>query len=383
MPWRETDVMDQRIKFVAQALGERLNFSHLCAEYGVARSTGYRWLNRYHEVGQFSLLGERSRRPHHSPGKTPHEIEERVIDLRKRFGWGARKLQKLLSVEGHDIPVSTLNRMIKRNGLLRVRECHRPAMSRFEREQPNELWQMDFKGEFSLKRGSCHPLTILDDHSRFALGVFGLPNQRAESVERCLRQTFETYGVPQAMLMDHGKPWWSNTNGHGLTTVSVMLIKQGIRLYLSGIRHPQTQGKIERFHRTLKDHVRYHGKRQTLDEYCDLFASFRDEYNHVRPHEAHWLTEPAKHYQPSQKPYNPQPIPWEYPRGTMIKRLNSQGFVEYKSQRYFVCEALRGEPIGMQYVDGKLLITYRHMEIREIDIATGRTMPLVQPKNQP
>jgi len=375
--------MDQRIRFVAQALGEGVNFSHLCAEYGVARSTGYRWLNRYHEVGQFSLLRERSRRPHHSPGKTPHEIEERVVDLRKRFGWGARKLQKLLSVKGHDVPVSTLNRMIKRNGLLRVRECHRPAMSRFEREQPNELWQMDFKGEFPLKRGYCYPLTILDDHSRFALGVFGLPHQRAESVERCLRQTFETYGVPQAMLMDHGTPWWSTTNGHGLTTVSVMLIKQGMRLYLSGVRHPQTQGKIERFHRTLKDHVRHHGKRRTLDAYCDLFASFRDEYNHLRPHEAHLLTEPAAHYQPSQKPYNPQPIPWEYPTGIMVKRLNSQGCVEYKSQRYFVCEALRGEPIGIQYVDGKLLITYRHMEIREIDLATGRTMPLVQPKNQP
>jgi len=383
MPWYKTDVMDQRIRFVAQALGTGVSFSGLCKAYGVARSTGYRWLNRYHEVGEFSRLRERSRRPHRSPGKTPDAIEERVVDLRQQFGWGARKLQLFLSKEGHTLPVSTLNRIIKRKNLLCPRDCHRPATTRFERAQANELLQLDFKGEFRLRQGFCYPLTILDDHSRFALGVFGLPHQRAATVERCLIQTFETYGVPQAMLMDHGIPWWSTTNGHGLTTVSVMLIKQGIRLHFSGIGHPQTQGKIERFHRTLKDYVRHHGKRQSIEEYGDLFAAFRDEYNYVRPHEAHQLTVPAAHYQPSQKPYNPQPPPWEYPTGTLVKRLNTQGCLEYKAHRYFVCEALRGEPIGIQHIDGKLLVSYRQMDIREIDIATGRTRPLVLPKNQP
>ena len=253
MPWEETDVMDQRVKFVAQALGKRVNFTQLCAGFGVSRPTGYRWRERYREVGSFALLAEKSRRPHCSPGRTPAEVEARVVTARRRYGWGARKLRVVLLDEGLDVKVWTINRIIARNALIAEAASHRPATGRFERELPNELWQMDFKGEYPVGRGYCYPLSLLDDHSRYAVGLYGLSNQRGKGVHRCVVETFRRYGVPQAMLVDHGTPWWSTTNGHGLTWVSVALIKQGIHLYVSGVRHPQTQGKVERFHRTLAE----------------------------------------------------------------------------------------------------------------------------------
>lgn len=381
MPWKRTDVMEQRIRFVAQALRDPVNFSELCRGYGVARSTGYRWVKRYLEVGHFYRLSERSRRPHHSPLKTPEAIEARVVALRCRHGWGARKLQVLLQAEEVNLSEITLNRIIKRNGLLREKDCHRPATRRFERAQPNELWQMDFKGQYRTRTGECYPLSILDDHSRFAVGLYALAHPRALAVHRCLVKTFRQYGLPEGMLIDHGSPWWSTTNAHGLTWLSVRLIKQGIRLHLSGIRHPQTQGKVERFHRTLDEAVAHRGRPETLSGFETLLPSIRQEYNCVRPHEALGMAVPASRYRPSLTPYNPNPPEWIYPRDLTVRGLNTQGCLEYRHHRYFVCEALAGERVALEEADGKLLVSYRHMYIREIDLRSHTTRPLTQARD--
>ncbi len=238
---------------------------------------------------------------------------------------------------------------------------------------------MDFKGDIRLTRGRCYPLSILDDHSRFAIGLYALPNQRAEAVVRSLISTFQRHGVPEAMLMDHGTPWWNNNNEHGLTWLSVSLIKQGIKLYWSGIRHPQTQGKVERFHRTLQGSILSRGRPRTMRDCKEAFDRFRDEYNKIRPHEALDMAVPADRYKPSQRVYNPNPLPWEYLQGSIVKRLNTQGCLDYKSRRYFVCEALRNEYVRIEHVDKNILICYRHMYIREIKPETGRTVPFMRP----
>ena len=379
MPWPEMDVMEQRIKFVARAVQPGINFTHLCADFGIDRTTGYRWVDRYREVGHFDQLAEQSRRPHTSPERTAAVVEARVVALRRQYGWGADKLQRLLRNEGLDVKRSTLNRIIARNHLLQPEDRHRPATRRFERQSPNELWQMDFKGEFPLHVGACYPLSILDDHSRFLVGLFALVHPQGVAVTACLVQTFEHWGVPEAMLMDHGSPWWSTTNGHGLTRVSVQLVQQGIRLHFSGIGHPQTQGKVERFHRTLKAYVRRHGSPQDLQAYPPLLTAFSEEYNQVRPHAALGLDVPASHYQRSPRSYNPQPPAWEYPDGYLVRRLNAQGCLNYNRRRYFVCEALATESVGVEEVEQTLLISYRHMYIREIDTQTGRSRPVVRP----
>jgi transposase InsO family protein len=300
------------------------------------------------------------------------------LELRQKHGWGALKLQVLLEREGCRVAVATINRVLARHGMIRPEDSHRPAFRRFEREAPNQLWQMDFKGlkeHTAAQHGSVYPLSILDDYSRFLVGLFVLRDPNGESTLQCLRRVFEPYGLPEAMLMDHGTPWWSTSNGHGLTHLTVALMKQGIRLYFSGIRHPQTQGKVERMHRTMQ---------QTLERDGAGFPGweawterFRQEYNQVRPHQALDMAVPAERYQPSPREYRDPPPRWDYERGAEVRKLNSKGCVKYGGERYFVCEALAGEQVAVERLQERVLVRYRRTYVREIEIETGRTRPLV------
>jgi hypothetical protein len=209
------------------------------------------------------------------------------------------------------------------------------------------------------------------------VGLFALRDQLSTTVSSCLVTTFERYGVPEAILTDHGIPWWSNSNGHGLTRLSVALIQQGIRVLFSGIRHPQTQGKVERFHRTLGQRVNYHGWPQTLSGWQATFDEFVEEYNYVRPHEALAMGVPATRYRPSPRAYQATPIEWQYPEGATVARLNSQGMLDWPGHRHFVCEALANERVQLERCDDKLLVRYRHVIVREINLTTGRSLPLV------
>ncbi|HEY3130253.1 MAG TPA: IS481 family transposase [Acidobacteriota bacterium] len=380
MPWKVNDVVEQRIEFVARALMDTESFSATCREFGISRPTGYLWLRRYHEVKSFSKLKEQSRRPKCSPGRTRPDQEELVKAIRERYGWGGEKIQLLLQRDyGVQLGVRTVNRILKRCGLISPEESHRRATKRFEKERPNELWQVDFKGDYPTVEGRCYPLSILDDHSRYAMGLFALPRPGLEQVQGSLIGTFERYGVPEAMLMDHGSPWWSTTNGHGLTRLTVALIKQGIRLKFSGVRHPQTQGKVERFHRTLDKAMRRLSRPQTLREWSAVFDRFVYEYNQIRPHQALHMLVPAQKYQPAARAYDPGPGECEYPSGAVIKRLNTQGRLYYGGRYYFVCEALADERIWLRQIGDKMLITYRHMHVREIDLKTGRSCAIVRP----
>ena len=377
MPWKVTNVMDQKIRFVLRAVQPGANMSALCREFQISRPTGYKWLKRYREAHSVTGLEERSRRPRHSPARTAAAVEARVVELRRQYGWGGKKLQVLLEREGVSLSVPTVNRILRRQGELGEYQAQRPAPQRFERSQPNELWQMDFKGPFQGPEGPCHPLSILDDCSRYSVGLYGFPTTQMDPVQTCLRRTFEGYGVPEAMLMDHGAPWWSTSNGWGLTRLSVELIKQGIDLIYGRVRHPQTQGKVERFHRTLSDSVAHRGRPQRGQEWERFLQDFRQEYNQVRPHESLRMEVPAQHYRRSTRGYDRDPAPWEYPRGLQVKRLNRRGCLSAGGDRYFVCEALAEEWVGVEELEDKLLVRYRHLYIREVHLQTRQTRALV------
>ena len=383
MPWRETNAMRERIEFVVLARRGGSSVSELCRQYGVSRKTGYKWLERYREAGSLTGLAERSRRPHRSPGQTSEEIEARVVALRQRHGWGGRKLALRLAREGIVLSPATVDRIIQRRGLVGPDVRGRGAVGRFERSKPNELWQMDFKGEYPLQgRRWCYPLTILDDHSRYLVGLYPLASTQTGPVTQSLIQCFDRYGLPEAMLLDHGVPWWSTTNGHGLTRLSVFLMNQDIRLIYGAVAHPQTRGKIERLHRTLHRSLRGWGVPADLGDFRRALGEFRHEYNQIRPHQALQMAVPADRYCPSSRHYNPTPTEWEYHHDGVVLRLNSQGCMDYHSHRYFVCEALATQPVLCQEFDDTLLITYRTMHIREIDLTSGRTIPLVRPVDQ-
>src|SRR5271163_1982866 len=275
MPWSRTDVSEQRIKFVVRAVSGKERMATLCREFGISRPTGYRWRRRFEQAGSATAVVERSRRPAHSPARTVGAKEECVVALRQRHGWGAKKLEVLLREEGTPLTVITINRILQRRGMVRKKDSHAPALQRFERSAPNQLWQMDGKGEYRGPDGTCYPLSILDDHSRYVVGLYGLRSFTAEKIYPCLVDTFERYGVPEAMLMDHGSVWWGTNNGYGLTWLSVRLIEQGIGLQYGRVHHPQTQGKVERFHRTLDEALRYRGKPQRIEQWPAALEEFR------------------------------------------------------------------------------------------------------------
>lgn len=379
MPWRETSVLDERVRFVTEVREGDETFSAVCRRFGVSRTTGYRWLGRYLQQDSFTALVDQSRAPRRSPSKTEAALEARVVALRQEYGWGAKKLQVLLEREGLHMTLITLNRILKRQGLLRRAEAHRPALQRFEREAPNELWQMDFKGRFHVQEGPCYPLSLLDDHSRFLLGLHPLQSTEDHATYEAVVATLQEYGVPQAMLMDHGIPWW-NTNGpDGLSWFAVQLMNQGITLHFSGFRHPQTQGKVEAFHRTLGRAHDHFGLPSTLAQTGDFYATLRFTYNQVRPHEGIGMQVPAQRYQPSPIAYNPTPPPYDYPRDLATGRLNTQGSLTYRGHRYFVAKSLADQRVGFREIDGKLLVCYRHMYIREVDLRTGETRAFLRP----
>jgi transposase InsO family protein len=380
MPWLETDVRDQRIQFVIAARHPAANITAMCRAFGISRKTGYKWLGRHAAARSVTALADQSRRPHHSPQRTAAATMARVVALRETYGWGGEKLVPLLSAEGIHVSARTIDRIIARTGLTHEEAARTAAPGRFVRPAPNDLWQMDAKGHYPLGRqGRCHPLSVLDDHSRYAVGLYALPTLHAGGVRAALIDCFEQYGVPAAMLMDHGSPWWATTNPAGLSALSVFLLKQGIRLLHGRVRHPQTQGKVERFHRTLAERLRWWGVPQQFGEFRKAFAEFRDEYNHVRPHEALGQEPPALHFHPSRRAYVPQPPPWEYPAGTPVARVDRNGMITVAGQRFFIAEALIDERVAYVCVDQRLLVLYRDMYVRELDRQTGRTRSLLRP----
>jgi transposase InsO family protein len=369
MPWKTMDVEDRRVEFVVSALLRVKPFRALCAEFGISRPTGYLWVERYREGG-VAAIAERSRRPHHSPERTRLELEEKVVQLRRTYpDWGARKLAVLLGRQDIHLPPGTIHRILLRYDLVREADRHSPAIKRFDREQPNELWQMDFKGPKNWPH-PIGPLSVIDDHSRYLIRLAITGGLDGGLVKQQLELAFEQCGVPVAMLMDHGIPWWNWQSFSGRTRLSLWLMRQGIRLYWSGIRHPQTQGKVERFHGSLQRALDYRGMAGEPQAWLD---AYRLEHNHVRPHQALGMKIPAQLWQPSPRRYNPCPPPWEYPQGAWTLKVDSHGTIDICGQRWRIGKTLAGERVLIQPVEQRYLIFYCATLVRELDPAMKRS----------
>jgi len=377
MAWNKVNVDEQRMHFVVRAASGQERMSPLCREFGISRPTGYLWRKRFRQVDALAGLAEHSRRPKRIAHRTEVWKEQRVLALRQQTGWGAKKLRVLLQEEEKiSLAVRTIHRILDRHGLISA-IASQPAPGRFERSAPNDLWQMDTKGRYLLRAGECHPLSILDDHSRYAVGLYALPELSAEKAYPYLVQTFLNYGLPLAMLMDRGSLWWSARNGWGLTWLSVRLIDLGIQLLYGRVRHPQTQGKVERFHRTLDQAIGHRGAPQEFAPWPAMLEEFRSSYNHRRPHEALAMKRPVERYQPSRRSYVEHAKEWEYPVGSDVRPLNAQGMLTEQRHRWFVCEALAGKRVRVERYAERLLVSYRHMYLREIDPQQAWSRPLV------
>ncbi len=342
--------MSERIEFVNLANAENVNLRRLCSRFGISPNTAYKWLDRFRTAG-VTGLEDRSRRPHNSPARTSKSMEETIIKLRSKHpAWGGRKLERRLLDLGHTgVPrPSTITAILRRHHLLDPKESAKhKAFCRFERPAPNELWQMDFKGDFPLSQGRCYPLTILDDHSRYAIAVEACQRITRVITQQALIKVFRRYGLPEWITCDNGAPWGSSTRSD-YTALTVWFLRLGIGVSHSRPHHPQTQGKDERFHRTLKAEVLRYQHGDTLDEWQRHFDHFRTIYNTVRPHEALSMAVPASRYQPSHRPY-PERLPAiEYGPSDIVRKVRHYGHIKYAGREYHVGLAFSGLHVALR-----------------------------------
>lgn len=372
MPWQARTPMQLREEFMQLSRTETIPFSELCRRFAISRKTGYKWRARYAQAGAAGL-GDRSRRPQRSPDQTPAEVEGTIVTLRAAHPrWGARKLRRRLQDVGlTPVPAtSTLTRILHRQGLLEPRPPGAaPRWRRFEHPVPNSLWQMDFKGPVRTLAGPGHPLTILDDHSRFNLCLAVLPDQQTPGVQRALTTTFRRYGLPDCLLMDNGSPW-GNDAAHPWTPLTVWLVRVGTSVSHSRPYHPQTLGKDERFHRTLTAEVL--ATQQWRDRaHCQAAVDrWRVVYNTERPHEALALAVPASRYAPSLRAFPERLLPIEYPAACLVRKVQQGGHCSVHGRAFKVPKAFVGNPIGLRptLVDGVYDVLFCHQRILTLDL---------------
>lgn len=301
-------------------------------------------------------------------------MEERVLALRERHpAWGGRKLRRrLLDLGVTDVPsASTITAILHRFGRLdgAAAAQHR-AMTRFEHATPNDLWQMDFKGHFAIGQGRCHPLTVIDDHSRFALGLEACANERWTTVQARLTALFRRYGLPWRLLTDNGSPW-GNDGDSRHTLLTVWLLRLDIAISHGRPYHPQTQGKAERFHRSLMAELLAHQPFTDLDECQYRFDAWRQVYNTERPHEAIGLQVPLARYRASPRPFPETLPPIEYEVTDIVRRVDAEGRISFRNKSLRVSKAFRGHHVALRYTDqdDRFDICFGLHPIASIDLA--------------
>jgi transposase InsO family protein len=376
MPWREVSVMDQRREFVRLAMQEGANRRELCRRFGIHPDTGYKWLSRW-QAGQ--ELADRSRRPHSSPQQTGREIEKRILAVRDAHpAWGARKIVRCLERKNQSSPAfSTVHEILRRSDRIKAPLGGPVASQRFEMPAPNLLWQMDFKGWVRLgNNAQCHPLTVVDDHSRYDLCLQACADQRGDTVRGRLELTFRHYGLPKAFFVDNGTPW-GDPSGERWTRFSVWLLKLGINVIHSRPYHPQSRGKNERFHRTLKAEVFALRSFRDLAETQRAFDAWREVYNFERPHEALGQQVPASRYRPSLRPMPDRlPAP-EYDSHEIVRIVSAtKAYVSFKGRLWKVPQAFCGERLAIRPTssDDKYGIFFAAHQVATIDLTSGKSV---------
>ena len=318
---------------------------------------------------QEDLVRDRSRRPSRSPGKTCGKVEKAVLEVRhKHPAWGGRKIRQVLLDRHFPSPpaASTISEILHRHNCISEEESAKhKAFTRFERNSPNELWQVDFKGNFALTTGvACHPLTVLDDHSRYSLGILACDNQRRVTVMDHVRTVFQRYGIPKAIYVDNGNPWGTPFSDARHTRFSVWLMRHDIEVIHGKPYHPEGRGKLERFHRTFKLEVLQGRSFTSLANAQSAFDPWRSVYNHERPHEALDLGVPASKYRVSARCFHELTTAYEYSSHFAVRKTDQKGKISLHSQSYYISEAFGGEYLGLSptATDGQWDVRYcRHL----------------------
>jgi putative transposase len=374
----ETNATEQRWNFVLDYESGQWSMSELCQRYGVTRPTGYKWVERVYEEGDAGLV-ERSRAPNDCPHRTPAAVERRILALREKYGWGAKKLLQVLARRHPEVvwPArSTVNAILDRHGKLRRnrrrRKWEHPGVAPLETERPNQVWPADFKGQFKTRDGKyCYPLTVTDHCSRKLLVCRGLLSVRTQGAKPVFRRVFRQVGLPEAIRTDNGAPF-ASTGIHGLCELNVWWMQLGIVHQRIRPSSPQENGQHERMHKDLKREAT-RPPAANLASQQRKFDRFRKRYNEERPHDGIDGAIPSERWAPSPRPYTERIVRPEYPSHLEVRRVSAAGTFRLKAKQPFLSNALADEHIGLEEVgDGLWNIVYYKTLLGRIDERTGQ-----------
>jgi putative transposase len=381
MPWAESDAMSERLRFVTAARKNKSTFSSLCAVFGVAPKTGYKWLHQFDAAGPAGLQ-DRSRRPKSNSRCISGAVAERLVELRRENEtWGPKKLVAWLEQNepAWDVPApSTVGELLKRRGLVSARKRLRHQSPRTEplrhADKPNAVWSMDFKGWFRLGDGTrCDPLTITDAFSRYLIcckaGSTGGETAAAHEVWTALVRAFGEYGMPAAIRVDNGQPWVAPKGAIGITRLAVWIMKADVALERIDPGKPQQNGRHERFHLTLQqDTARPPAMNMRAQQL--RFDSFQRKYNEERPHEALRQRPPAKVYTPSPRRLPDRFEDPTYPSWYEVLTPAMGGHVQFRGSTWFISTALGRERVGFVEVEeGCFELYFRNLRLGRIHTA--------------
>ena len=383
MPWKESRIVDQRLQFLSSYQKKEMSLSDLCREFGVSRPTGYRWINRYKEVGPEGLL-DRNRKPHGCSHATSEATENAILALRSKHpSWGARKLKARLEKVQPRVnwpAASTFGNILHRAGLTNPKQKKRrttPCSEPFsEVTAPNQLWCMDFKGYFSTGDGTrCDPFTITDAHSRYLIRCQTVSRMDLSQVVAVCEAAMREYGMPARIRTDNGAPF-AGTGLLGLSKLSLSWTKMGIVHERIQPGRPQQNGRHERMHRTLKEDTTK-PPALTLRLQQKKFDRFRQIFNHERPHEGLNNETPASLYQRSSIMFPRVLTPFTYPRGFQTRRVNTCGDISWHKDRVFISQVFSFEDLGFEEMDEEIFRVYfREIELGELDVTELRFRPV-------
>jgi transposase InsO family protein len=383
MPWKGVTVDEERQRFLEDYKLRYYSIVELAERFGISRKTAHKWIKRNEQSGRDGFQ-ELSRRPHSSPKQTDPAIVRQIVDLRLAHPrWGPAVLLDLLQrrhPRAHLPSVPTAARILARHGLIRPRRRHRrahPGCPKTQPQGPNDIWPADYKGQFRLKNGTyCFPLTVSDLASRYVLGVDAHPGISLERTFADFRRLFETYGLPNRIRTDNGVPFASSALGR-LSQLSVWFIKLGIYPELIEPGKPQQNAVHERMHRTLKYEATIPPAR-SLRAQQRKFDDFRQEFNHIRPHQSLGMKRPAELYRPSRRSMPRQLQPYDYPGHYLVRRVSRSGTIRVLRKQVFVSNTLKEDYVGLEEVDdGVYDLYFCFYQIGRYELRTNRIQDIV------
>ena len=385
MPWKESSVMDERMRFIIR-LKDGESMASLCREFGISRKTGYKIFERYEECG-LEGLSDRTRRPFRYANQLPEQLEAAIVAAkREKPSWGARKIrERLLRRLPHAVKVpasSTIHAVLDRHGLVsRARRSRTRAEGTplSEGLSPNDLWCTDYKGEFMLAdKRYCYPLTVTDHASRYLLLCEAMESNAEKPAFTAFERLFKERGLPQAIRSDNGVPFASPNGLFNLSKLSVWWLRLGIRIERIRPGHPQQNGRHERMHLTLKKEATRPAGANILQQQAK-FDVFIEEFNNERPHEALAMKCPAEVYQPSTRPYQGIPEP-HYPFHDRTVMVTSCGRLCLYRKKINLSVCLAGQAVGIKEVDdGIWLVSFMQYDLGYIDLEEKTLQPLNNP----